>query len=54
MSVFVLDTNKTPLTPCHEAKARKLLDAGEAAIFRMRPFTIILSLGLGHRGTVAY
>jgi len=25
MSVFVVDTNKTPLTPCHEAKARKLL-----------------------------
>src|SRR5271157_4371248 len=42
MSVFVLDTNKTPLAPCHEAKARKLLDAGKAAIFRMRPFTIIL------------
>jgi len=42
MSVFVLDTNKTPLAPCHEAKARKLLDAGEAAIFRRYPFTIIL------------
>ena len=42
MSVFVLDTNKTPLAPCHEAKARILLDAGKAAIFRMHPFTIIL------------
>ena len=42
MSVFVLDTNKTPLVPCHEAKARILLDAGKAAIFRMHPFTIIL------------
>ncbi len=42
MSVFVVDTNKTPLAPYHEAKARKLLDAGKAAIFRMRPFTIIL------------
>ena len=42
MSVFVLDTNKTPLAPCHEAKARILLDAGKAAIFRMRPFTVIL------------
>jgi len=42
MSVFVVDTNKVPLALCHEAKARKLLDAGKAAIFRMRPFTIIL------------
>jgi len=42
MSVFVLDTNKTPLAPCHEAKARKLLDTGKAAIFRRYPFTIIL------------
>ncbi len=42
MSVFVLDTNKTPLAPCHEAKARILLDAGKAAIFKKRPFTIIL------------
>jgi 5-methylcytosine-specific restriction endonuclease McrA len=42
MSVFVVDTNKVPLAPCHEAKARILLDAGKAAIFRVRPFTIIL------------
>src|SRR5262249_9671910 len=42
MSVFVLDTNKTPLAPCHEAKARKLLDDGRAAIYRSFPFTIIL------------
>src|SRR5690242_8532409 len=42
MSVFVLDTNKMPLAPCHEAKARKLLDEGSAAIFRRYPFTIIL------------
>jgi|SRR5205807_1951816 len=42
MSVFVLDTNKIPLAPCHEAKARKLLDEGRAAIFRRYPFTIIL------------
>ena len=42
MSVFVVDTNKTPLAPCHEAKARKLLDAGKAAIWRCLPFTIIL------------
>jgi 5-methylcytosine-specific restriction endonuclease McrA len=42
MSVFVVDTNKTPLAPCHEAKARKLLDIGKAAIYRRYPFTIIL------------
>jgi 5-methylcytosine-specific restriction endonuclease McrA len=42
MSVFVLDTDKLPLAPCHEAKARKLLDAGKAAIYRHFPFTIIL------------
>ncbi len=46
MSVFVLDTNKTPLAPCHEAKARKLLNAGKAAIFRIHPFTIILKVAI--------
>ena len=44
MPVFVLDTNKTPLAPCHEAKARKLLNTGKAAIFRKYPFTIILKI----------
>jgi 5-methylcytosine-specific restriction endonuclease McrA len=42
MSVFVLDTNKIPLAPCHEAKARKLLNSGKAAIYRRFPFMIIL------------
>lgn len=40
--VFVLDTNKNPLTPCKPSMARKLLDAGKAAVFRRYPFTIIL------------
>ena len=40
--VFVLDTNKTSLAPCHPARARKLLTAGKAAVFRRYPFTIIL------------
>jgi len=40
--VFVLDTNKKPLSPCHEAVARKLLKQGKAAIFKKYPFTIIL------------
>jgi len=40
--VLVLDTNKKPLTPCKAAIARKLLNAGKAAVFRRFPFTIIL------------
>ena len=40
--VFVIDKNKKPLAPCHEARARKLLSHGKAKIFRMEPFTIIL------------
>lgn len=41
--VFVLDTNKRPLSPCHEAVARKLLKQGKASIFKKYPFTIILN-----------
>ncbi|CAD5942485.1 HNH endonuclease [Planktothrix tepida] len=40
--VFVLDTNKKPLTPCKPSMAHKLLTAGKAAVFRRYPFTIIL------------
>ncbi|MBC6478764.1 MAG: HNH endonuclease [Hormoscilla sp. GM7CHS1pb] len=40
--VFVLDTNKQPLSPTHPARARKLLKQGKAAVFRTYPFTIIL------------
>jgi len=40
--VFVLDSNKQPLMPTHPARARKLLTAGKAAIYRRYPFTIIL------------
>ena len=39
--VFVLSKNKTPLMPCHPARARKLLKLGKAAVFRFHPFTII-------------
>ena len=42
MKAFVLDTDKTPLSPCDAARARKLLDKGKAAIYRRYPFTIIL------------
>lgn len=40
--VFVIDENKQPLAPCHPARARKLLKAGRAKVFRHFPFTIIL------------
>lgn len=40
--VFVLDTRKKLLTPCKPSRARKLLSANKAAVFRRFPFTIIL------------
>lgn len=40
--VFVLSSDSQPLDPCHPARARKLLSAGRAAVFRRFPFTIIL------------
>lgn len=40
--VFVLDTNRQPLSPCHAARARQLLRQGKAAVYRRYPFTIIL------------
>lgn len=39
---FVLSKKKTPLMPCHPARARKLLKTGRAAVYRLHPFTIIL------------
>lgn len=41
-SVFVMSSTKKPLMPCRPARARKLLTAGRAAIYRRHPFTIIL------------
>jgi len=40
--VFVLDSNKAAMMPTCPAKARKLLTAGKAAVYRRYPFTIIL------------
>jgi 5-methylcytosine-specific restriction endonuclease McrA len=40
--VFVVDTEKRPLSPCHPARARRLLTAGKAAVWRRYPFAIIL------------
>lgn len=44
--VFVIDTNKQPLNPITPKKARRLLDKGKAAVFRMYPFTIILKTAI--------
>ena len=46
--VFVLDTTKQPLTPVHPGRARLLLNAGKAAVFRTSPFTIILKRQVEH------
>ena len=40
--VFVLSSDGQPLDPCHEARARKLLKAGRAAVWKRYPFTIRL------------
>lgn len=41
-SVLVLSSTKKPLMPCRPARARQLLTAGKAAVYRQQPFTIIL------------
>jgi len=41
--VFVLDSSKNPLMPCHPARARELLNKGKAKVYRFYPFTIILT-----------
>ncbi len=40
--VFVLNSKKEVLMPCSQARARRLLFAGKAAVYRRIPFTIIL------------
>jgi hypothetical protein len=40
--VFVLDHKKRPLDPVHPGRARFLLTAGHAAVWRRFPLTIIL------------
>jgi len=40
--VFVVDTDIQPLTPVYPGRARLLLKAGKAAVYRTYPFTIIL------------
>ena len=48
MNVFVVDTNKHPLSPVHPARARKLLAAGKVAVYRTYPFTLILKKAIDH------
>jgi 5-methylcytosine-specific restriction endonuclease McrA len=50
-NVFVLDTNKQVLNPVHPGRARKLLTAGKAAVFRRYPFTIILKCAVPNAQT---
>jgi 5-methylcytosine-specific restriction endonuclease McrA len=40
--VFVLDTDKRPMTPCSPARARQLMKQGKAAVYRRFPFILIL------------
>lgn len=51
--VLVVDTTGQPLSPCHPAKARKLLRQGKAAIIRRYPFTIVLKYAVEDAGPVA-
>lgn len=41
--VLVLDAQRQPLMPCTPARARLLLSRSKAALWRQRPFTIILA-----------
>jgi hypothetical protein len=46
--VFVVDMNRQPLNPVRPRRARKLLKAGQAAVYRRYPFTIILRQAVSH------
>ncbi len=45
--VFVLDADKQPLMPCTAKRARELLSAQRAAVWKRYPFTIILKDRVG-------
>jgi hypothetical protein len=40
--IFVVESEHRPLSPCHPARARRLLRAGKAAVWRREPCTRIL------------
>jgi 5-methylcytosine-specific restriction endonuclease McrA len=42
VKVFVLNADKTPLMPCWPIRAYQLLHERRAAVYRVKPFTIIL------------
>ncbi|MGB3510162.1 MAG: RNA-guided endonuclease IscB [Microcoleaceae cyanobacterium] len=52
MRVFVLDKNLKPLDPCHQARARELLNKGRAKVFKRYPFTIVLQDTTAEKSTV--
>jgi 5-methylcytosine-specific restriction endonuclease McrA len=41
--IFVLNNNRQPLMPCSLPRARQLLSKRKAAVFKLYPFTIILT-----------
>ncbi|HLG65370.1 MAG TPA: RNA-guided endonuclease IscB [Ktedonosporobacter sp.] len=45
MFVYILNTHGQPLMPCHQRKARLLLQAGKAKVVQMVPFTLQLLYG---------
>ena len=44
--VFLIDTNKQRLNPVTPKQARRLLEKGKAAVYRMYPFTLILKTAI--------
>jgi len=44
--VFLVDTNRQPLSPVHPGRARLLLKAGKAAVLKRYPFTLILKAAI--------
>ncbi|WP_414624161.1 RNA-guided endonuclease IscB [Calothrix sp. CCY 0018] len=44
--VFIIDTNKQQLNPVTPKQARRLLEKGKAAVYRMYPFTLILKTAI--------
>jgi 5-methylcytosine-specific restriction endonuclease McrA len=48
---LVINSNKQPLDPIHPGAARRLLNAGKAAVYRVYPFTIILKSEVNQTST---
>ncbi|MHC5822883.1 MAG: RNA-guided endonuclease IscB, partial [Nostoc sp.] len=52
--VFVIDTNFQPLDPVPPGQARRLLNLGQAAVYRRYPFTIILKYAVSNQDLKPY